>query len=235
MNKSPNLIGKRYGMVVVTKKLEVRNGHGFWLCRCDCGKRVDRSTQSLGRDGDKKTYNCGCLRYGNHIGKKFGLMTVTRQGKTKNNERYWECQCECGNRKEIRTATRRDARQEVNQIQRAETQDIRQDIQREITDIQRTVEPERRTTPEVRRPGDGRRITPPPTRVTIELIEEKLIDLNIAQRRKKKPSKKGPGYQAIVKPPKKKGEPKKKPIILNKKPLPKNLAKDVGAFVVDER
>lgn len=32
-----NLIGRRYGMLTVIGFGGVRNGHAFWVCKCDCG------------------------------------------------------------------------------------------------------------------------------------------------------------------------------------------------------
>ena len=33
-----NIVGKRYGRLVVIEKADSLNGHTRWLCKCDCGK-----------------------------------------------------------------------------------------------------------------------------------------------------------------------------------------------------
>ena len=54
-----NLVGKRYGRLIVTKRLRKRKrGLILWRCECDCGAITEVTTQTL-RSGDTKS--CGCL------------------------------------------------------------------------------------------------------------------------------------------------------------------------------
>jgi hypothetical protein len=55
-----NLIGKRFGKLVVVEKLLERNKFNqiMWLCQCDCGNQTTSSTNLLNR-GSKQS--CGCL------------------------------------------------------------------------------------------------------------------------------------------------------------------------------
>lgn len=32
-----NLLGQRFGRLVVIQKLPKKNNRGMWLCKCDCG------------------------------------------------------------------------------------------------------------------------------------------------------------------------------------------------------
>jgi hypothetical protein len=55
----PNLIGKRFGMLLVLSLGESNGRRGsYWLCQCDCGniKSINGSTLTCGY-----TNNCGCL------------------------------------------------------------------------------------------------------------------------------------------------------------------------------
>lgn len=115
--KSPDLTGKRFGMLTVEKKIEdyiSPNGKHYtqWLCKCDCGNKKKALTNYLlsGRSN-----NCGCqtgikIANGNTenlIGKRFGRLTVIRrQGykEYKDKRRVnWICQCDCGNVTEATT------------------------------------------------------------------------------------------------------------------------------------
>lgn len=54
-----NLIGKRFGKLVVTQKGQYISGTTKWLCLCDCGNEKFVGSQNL-RNGSTKS--CGCLR-----------------------------------------------------------------------------------------------------------------------------------------------------------------------------
>lgn len=57
--KLKNLIGKRYGRLLVIEKADSLNGHTRWLCKCDCGKEcvVHKSSLLSGN-----TRSCGCYK-----------------------------------------------------------------------------------------------------------------------------------------------------------------------------
>lgn len=52
-----NLIGKRFGSLVVTESHTSRKNRTRWVCQCDCGKTTIATGASL-RTGHKKS--CGC-------------------------------------------------------------------------------------------------------------------------------------------------------------------------------
>lgn len=54
-----NLVGKRYGRLVVKQKADSLNGHTRWLCLCDCGKECIVHGTSL-KTGN--TTSCGCYK-----------------------------------------------------------------------------------------------------------------------------------------------------------------------------
>ena len=56
--KLQNLIGKKYGRLLVIKKMKSINGKTKWLCKCDCGNEKSiRQTSLL-----SGTITCGCSR-----------------------------------------------------------------------------------------------------------------------------------------------------------------------------
>lgn len=56
-----DLLGKRFGRLLVLSDSKTRNDHRevIWECLCDCGKRVTRTTSTLIA---KKSYSCGCSK-----------------------------------------------------------------------------------------------------------------------------------------------------------------------------
>ena len=60
MGKYENLTNKKFDMLVALKYLytdERRNA--VWLCKCDCGKLVEKSSRTL---KSKTSKSCGCLK-----------------------------------------------------------------------------------------------------------------------------------------------------------------------------
>ena len=59
MQKS-NLIGQRFGKLVVIEAGPIKNGKTTWLCKCDCGKITQPIPCAKLTSGHTKS--CGCLR-----------------------------------------------------------------------------------------------------------------------------------------------------------------------------
>lgn len=59
----PNLIGQRFGRLVVEKRHGSVNHAGYsratWFCRCDCGGTAVVTTSNLKGGGSN---SCGCLK-----------------------------------------------------------------------------------------------------------------------------------------------------------------------------
>lgn len=53
-----NLVGQRYGRLIVLSFVEKRSGHSLWECLCDCGARTSALGTNLKR---RNTSSCGCL------------------------------------------------------------------------------------------------------------------------------------------------------------------------------
>ena len=99
-----NMVGKKFGRVLVTKEI-CRDiiGHDVkYECICDCGTIFITGGNGL-RSG--KCQSCGCYNKERTsethkipmIGKKFGKLTVIEQVDSPNRRIYYKCQCECGN------------------------------------------------------------------------------------------------------------------------------------------
>lgn len=57
--KALNLVGKKYGRLLVVSKAASSKGHTRWLCKCDCGKESVVYGTSL-KNGN--TTSCGCFK-----------------------------------------------------------------------------------------------------------------------------------------------------------------------------
>ena len=69
-----NLIGERFGNLIVIKRLENNKyNRSQWLCLCDCGKQKIISGNSLQTN---KTKSCGCLRF-KHGHTKYKISSKT--------------------------------------------------------------------------------------------------------------------------------------------------------------
>lgn len=93
-----NLTGKVFGKLKVVKRDDNYKSKRRvkWLCKCECGKQVSVTSDSL---TGGHTKSCGCLR-GNPLhrliditGKRYGKLVVLEySGKS-----TWLCRCDCGN------------------------------------------------------------------------------------------------------------------------------------------
>lgn len=54
---TPNLIGKRFGRLVVEEKSPEKGHAAFWICKCDCGNYTDVASTKLIQG---TTQSCGC-------------------------------------------------------------------------------------------------------------------------------------------------------------------------------
>ena len=99
MREYENLVGKRYGKLIVKELLPSNgSGHRRWLCQCDCGNIHEATTGNL-KSGHAT--NCGCGKSPDLSGQKFGQITVIcrSESKRKRGNRLvveWKCQCDCG-------------------------------------------------------------------------------------------------------------------------------------------
>lgn len=61
--KKIDLKGKQFGKLKVLELAEIRKGHKYWLCQCDCGrKKIIRGSSLI----SGITSSCNCLRANNN-------------------------------------------------------------------------------------------------------------------------------------------------------------------------
>ena len=97
-----NLVGQRFGRLLVVEQLDDKNGWTQFRCKCDCGNEKITSGNNL-IYGSKKS--CGCLHKEsiknklseNLINQRFGKLVVISKGESKYNKTHWLCKCDCGN------------------------------------------------------------------------------------------------------------------------------------------
>jgi len=101
--KLENLVGRRFGRLVVDSFIESRNQKRWWLCKCDCGNMCEVQTCLL---TNRSTQSCGCLqkertsqaRREDLTGKTFnGIYVVSMSEKKTSGLIHWNCICHCGN------------------------------------------------------------------------------------------------------------------------------------------
>ena len=87
------LIGK---LTAIRPTKQRKSGHIVWELLCSCGRTVYVSTNEL--TGVGKTTSCGCSRWNDLTGVRFGRLIVVE---ATNERRYknivWRCLCDCGN------------------------------------------------------------------------------------------------------------------------------------------
>ena len=103
--------------LTVIKRVENRDKHIFWLCKCECGNELEIRGDQI-RKGIAKS--CGCyqkeiaaqnmIQVGrsnknkisekriNYVGQKIGKLTLIEPVKYEDKSHlYWKCKCQCGN------------------------------------------------------------------------------------------------------------------------------------------
>jgi len=102
-NTDAKLIGKKFGKLIVLRRLDEQAGNGdyFIECRCSCGNIVKTRIQQL-RDG--RTRSCRCITRDiadkknekEYVGKRFGKLIITGIAKADSAGRarvYADCDC----------------------------------------------------------------------------------------------------------------------------------------------
>ena len=102
LSERTDLVGQRFDKLVVIKKSSTSTyGNIMWVCQCDCGNIVERSTTYLHRKNFK--HSCGCAMV-EHCKKdianqRFGKLVAIEELKERNEagRLLWLCHCDCGN------------------------------------------------------------------------------------------------------------------------------------------
>lgn len=96
------LLGERFGRLLVIAVSRKHNGFVYYDCQCDCGNIKDIRKDALLTGA---TRSCGCLhkdamssRRIDMVGKQFGRLTVLKMSEHRGGngrDIYWTCQCSC--------------------------------------------------------------------------------------------------------------------------------------------
>ena len=97
------MIGQKYGKLVVNSLYEIKDGKAHYECYCDCGNKTPViATSSALRSGRIKS--CGCAKKDaaqknreDLTGQRFCKLVVTGFAYSKDWHTYWNCDCDCGN------------------------------------------------------------------------------------------------------------------------------------------
>lgn len=110
MPKTRNLIGERFGKLLVLEKMPtLENRYYTWRCKCDCGGEIIVNTKRLTRG---TVTNCGCVpktkalngRIAEDLtGRRFGKLVAVKRMESKNTRTKWLCLCDCGNQVIVNT------------------------------------------------------------------------------------------------------------------------------------
>lgn len=94
--KKSNLLGKQFGLLTVTKELDIRCPHSGqikWECTCICGNKTVLNTGAL---TSGSVQSCGCVNKNDLTGKTFGYLFVSERVGYINGKTKYKCKCECG-------------------------------------------------------------------------------------------------------------------------------------------
>ena len=103
--QASNLIGQRFGRLIVEKKVPSKSNRARWLCKCDCGQYKEVDGNHLKRN---EILSCGCYHkeivanYNTNqklidlTNQKFGKLTVLYRGDNIGEQPTWICRCDCG-------------------------------------------------------------------------------------------------------------------------------------------
>lgn len=94
-----DITGNKYGLLTAIKPTDKRYyGSVVWIVKCDCGEELEASVDSL-QVGNKT--KCNNHEIKEMTGRTFGKLTILSYAYSKNQKRYYLCQCNCGKTKTI--------------------------------------------------------------------------------------------------------------------------------------
>lgn len=107
-NRVKDITGEKFGKLTVLKRDGYTNGKRksiLWLCKCDCGNEVLRTSAHLKQNYNSTCGKCNLINDLEYIGKKFGYWTIIEPAKGKDRKKSYLCECKCGTRKVVHLDT----------------------------------------------------------------------------------------------------------------------------------
>ena len=109
MGRELKLIGKRFGKLTVIEQAETKDHRTYWVCQCDCGRKITTAGVELNRGSTKSCGLCSTTQqnrkntFKDISGQRFGRLIALKPTTKASNRTYkWLCQCDCGNFVEVR-------------------------------------------------------------------------------------------------------------------------------------
>lgn len=99
-----DLIGQTFNKLTVLRRAAPRNDRRtWWVCQCECGNICEVRGDHL-KSGNTK--DCG-HKNRSLVGERFGKLSVIKETnkRTANQEKIWECLCDCGQITYVNTAS----------------------------------------------------------------------------------------------------------------------------------
>ena len=97
---SNNLVGQKFGKLLVCEQVGRKRSYILWHCQCECGNFIDVPSWNLIRH---TIISCGCeerptnQRHKDLTGFVFGkLLVLGESERDAQNRVMWNCKCECG-------------------------------------------------------------------------------------------------------------------------------------------
>lgn len=101
-----DITNQQFGDWTAQRFVAITSEGSIWQCLCACGtvRNVPRTRLVRG-----KSTNCGCRQIANQdlTGQTFNRWTVISFVETKKRQRWWLCECECGNQGIVPTSSLR--------------------------------------------------------------------------------------------------------------------------------
>lgn len=95
MQKNVDMVGKKFGKLLVLRMSGNSKKGIWWNCNCDCGNTKDIYGGHL-RSGGTKSCGCEKNKPKDILGMKFGKLLVIKFLYMRQDNAYWMCLCDCG-------------------------------------------------------------------------------------------------------------------------------------------
>lgn len=101
-NKIQNLVGKRYGKLMVVSRASNKGKDTYWNCKCDCGNYVTVLGDNLKHN---RQTSCGCIKANDLTNMRFGKLRALSRSDNIGDNVFWNCVCDCGQQIKIRSTS----------------------------------------------------------------------------------------------------------------------------------
>lgn len=114
MISSKICIGDAFYNLQIVELPYVLNGKSYVTCKCVCNKIIPIRTDRIGGKNGSKSCGCESTAFKNKVGHRYGTLTVICRAPVpmtsiKKNRVFWECKCDCGKTRIVKTDLLNDA------------------------------------------------------------------------------------------------------------------------------